>query len=194
MTTTAIAWGFFSWACGGNFYCRGCRRGWRSTLYPDWDGQPAHPDLHIPRRQPVSSLGFLVSNKLFSWLPRRWPRTAPSGIEEAILVPLWLERWWHWADGLDKNAGQCVCPGLHLCWSQPNRPHCLRVGETASFLGSPAILHFSLNPIDLIFRAVFKIELTDWWTLGAMVVFNGLGAYKQIKKYEGERDPPWTHP
>lgn len=49
-------------------------------------------------------------------------------------------------------------------------------------------IEYLFDPADLIF-ALFKIELTDKWTLVAMVIFMGLGAYKQIKNMKENRIP-----
>ncbi len=133
-------------------------------------------------------LGYLVSNKLFFMVTTPLAKDGTIGIEEAILVPL--------------VAGTVVGIAL-MAWTRIRVSAfvlgCTFVGASQiapiasewvnricfGITGDPTFL---FDPIDLVF-ALFKIELTDWWTLGAMVVLMSLGAYKQIKNMKEKNIP-----
>lgn len=124
-------------------------------------------------------LGFLVSSKLFFMLTTVLAKSGDMDIEEAIVLPL--------------VAGTIV--GLCLmAWTRV-RVSAFVLGCT--FIGASEIapvisewinrilyaatgdFQYLFDPIDILF-ALFKIELTDTWTLIAMVVLMIWGGYKQI--------------
>ena len=179
LTTTAIAWGFFLGLVAAIFIAEAA--GEVGAVLCILIGTVSLPILTYT--SPAVNrfvLGFLVSNKLFFMVATPLAKDGTIGIEEAILVPL--------------VAGTVVGIGL-MAWTRMRVSAfvlgCTFVGASQiapivsewanrilfGITGDPTFL---FDPIDLIF-ALFKIELTDWWTLGAMVVLMGLGAYKQIK-------------
>ena len=124
-------------------------------------------------------LGFLVSSKLFFMLTTVLAKAGDMGIESAVILPL--------------VAGTVV--GLFLmAWTQV-RVSAFVLGCT--FIGASEIApvisewinrilfaatenyFYLFDPVDLLF-SLFRIELTDTWTLIAMVVLMIWGGYKQI--------------
>ena len=187
LTTTAIAWGFFLGLVAAIFIAEAA--GEVGAVLCILIGTVSLPILTYT--SPAVNrfvLGFLVSNKLFFMVATPLAKDGTIGIEEAILVPL--------------VAGTVVGIGL-MAWTRMRVSAfvlgCTFVGASQiapivsewanrilfGITGDPTFL---FDPIDLIF-ALFKIELTDWWTLGAMVVLMGLGAYKQIKNMKEKGIP-----
>lgn len=130
-------------------------------------------------------LGFLVSSKLFFMLTTVLAKSGDMDIEGAIALPL--------------MAGTIV--GLVLmAWTRV-RVSAFVLGCT--FIGASEIapvisewinrilyaatgnFYYLFDPIDILF-ALFKIELTDIWTLGAMIVLMILGGYKQISSIKAK--------
>lgn len=133
-------------------------------------------------------LGFLVSNKLFFMVTTPLAKDGAIGIEEAIVIPLVagtvvgivLMAW----TSMRVSAFVLGCTFIGASQIAPI------VSEWANRIlyGITGDIGYLFDPIDIIF-ALFKIELTDWWTLGAMVLFMGLGAYKQIKSMKEKGIP-----
>lgn len=124
-------------------------------------------------------LGFLVSSKLLFMLTTVLAKSGDMGIESALILPL--------------VAGTVV--GLFLMAWTKVRVSAFVLGCT--FIGASEIApvisewinrirfaatgnyFYLFDPVDLLF-SLFKIELTDTWTLTAMVVLMIWGGYKQI--------------
>lgn len=124
-------------------------------------------------------LGFLVSSKLFFMLTTVLAKDGTIGIESAIAAPL--------------LAGTVVGIGL-MAWTRM-RVSAFVLGCT--FVGASEIapvvsewanrilfsitsdIEYLFDPVDLLF-ALFKIELTDKWMLGSMIILMLWGGYKQI--------------
>lgn len=133
-------------------------------------------------------LGFLVSSKLFFMLTTALVKAGDMGIESAVVVPL--------------IAGTIV--GLILmAWTQV-RVSAFVLGCT--FIGASEIApvisewinrvgfaitgdyYYLFDPVDLLF-SLFKIELTDKWTLIAMILLMIWGGYKQINNLKANDIP-----
>lgn len=133
-------------------------------------------------------LGFLVSSKLFFMLTTVLAKKGAIDIEYAIIAPL--------------LAGTVVGLGL-MAWTR------IRVSAfvlSCTFVGASEIapvisewinrIFFSVtgdigylfDPIDLLF-ALFKIELTDHWMLGSMIILMIWGGYKQIGRLKANGIP-----
>lgn len=187
LTTTAIAWGFFLGLIAAMFV--GEAAGEVGAILCILVGTIDLPILTYT--SPAVNrfvLGFLVGNKLLFMVTTPLAKGGTIGIEEAIMIPLVL--------------GAVVGIAL-MAWTKV-RVSAFVLGCT--FIGASQIapivsewanrilygltgdIGYLFDPVDLIF-ALFKIELTDWWTLGAMVVFMGLGAYKQIKNMKEKGIP-----
>lgn len=187
LTTTAIAWGFFLGLIAALFV--GEAAGEVGAILCILIGTIGLPILTYT--SPVVNrfvLGFLVSNKLFFMVTTPLAKNGAIGIEEAIIIPL--------------VAGTVV--GIVLMAWTKMRVSAFVLGCT--FIGASQIapivsewanrilygitgdIGYLFDPIDIIF-ALFKIELTDWWTLGAMVLFMSLGAYQQIKNMKEKGIP-----
>lgn len=187
LTTTAIAWGFFLGLIAALFV--GEAAGEVGAILCILIGTIGLPILTYT--SPVVNrfvLGFLVSNKLFFMVTTPLAKDGAIGIEEAIIIPL--------------VAGTVV--GIVLMAWTKMRVSAFVLGCT--FIGASQIapivsewanrilygitgdIGYLFDPIDIIF-ALFKIELTDWWTLGAMVLFMSLGAYQQIKNMKEKGIP-----
>lgn len=125
-------------------------------------------------------LGFLVSSKLLFMLTTVLVKESAMEISTAVAVPL---------------IGGAVIGFILMAWKQMRVSAfvlgCTFIGASGiapeiakwinrigfSLTGNP---HFFFDPIDLIF-AIFKIELTDTWTLVFMILFMAIGAYIQIR-------------
>jgi len=187
LTTTAIAWGFFLGVIAAMLI--GEVAGEVGAIICILIGTIGLPILTYT--SPVVNrfvLGFLVSCKLFFMLTTWLAKDHGLGIEETIMVPL--------------IAGTVVGIAL-MAWTQM-RVSAFVLGCT--FIGASQIapvisewinriafgitgdISFLFDPIDFIF-ALFKIELTDKWTLLAMVILMALGAYKQIKNMKEKGIP-----
>lgn len=187
LTTTAIAWGFFLGVIAAMLV--GKAAGEVGALLCILIGTIGLPILTYT--SPAVNrfvLGFLVSSKLFFMLTTWLAKDHGLGIEEAIMVPL--------------IAGTVVGVAL-MAWKQVSVSAfvlgCTFIGASQIApvisqwinriaFGITGNIEYLFDPVDLIF-ALFKIELTDKWTLGAMVAFMGLGAYKQIKNMKEKNIP-----
>ncbi len=125
-------------------------------------------------------LGFLVSSKLLFMLTTVLAKESAMEIPTAVAVPL---------------IGGTVIGLILMTWTQI-RVSAFVLGCT--FIGASGIApevakwinrigfsltgdsHFFFDPIDMIF-AMFKIELTDTWTLIFMILFMAIGSYIQIR-------------
>lgn len=133
-------------------------------------------------------LGFLVSSKLFFMLTTVMAKSGDMDIELAIILPL--------------IAGTTV--GLFLmAWTRV-RVSAFVLGCT--FIGASEIApvisewanrilfaatgsyYYLFDPVDLLF-SLFKIELTDTWTLIAMIVLMAWGGYKQLNNLKANGIP-----
>lgn len=133
-------------------------------------------------------LGFLVSSKLFFMLTTVMAKSGDMGIESAVILPL--------------IAGTVVGVFL-MVWTRV-RVSAFVLGCT--FIGASEIApvisewinrilfaatgdyFYLFDPVDLLF-SLFKIELTDTWTLIAMVVLMIWGGYKQINALKANSIP-----
>lgn len=133
-------------------------------------------------------LGFLVSSKLFFMLTTVMAKSGDMGIESAVILPL--------------IAGTVVGVFL-MAWTRV-RVSAFVLGCT--FIGASEIApvisewinrilfaatgdyFYLFDPVDLLF-SLFKIELTDTWTLIAMVVLMIWGGYKQINALKANSIP-----
>lgn len=188
LTTTAIAWGFFLGLVAAMFI-GGEVAGDGGAILCILLGTISLPILTYT--SPAVNrfvLGFLVSNKLFFMITTPLAKDGAIGIGEAIMIPLVagtivgiaLMAW-------TKMRVSAFVLGCTFIGASQIAPVVSEWANRIQFgiTGNPAYL---FDPIDLIF-ALFKIELTDWWTLGAMVLFMSLGAYKQIKNMKEKGIP-----
>lgn len=187
LTTTAIAWGFILGLIAAMFISEVAGEvGVIPCILVGTIGLPI-----LTYTLPAVNrfiLGFLVSNKLLFMVTTPLAKDGAIGIEEAIVVPLVLG----------------IVAGLVLmAWTKVSVSAfvlgCTFVGASQIapvisewinriFFAATGDIGYLIDPIDLIF-ALFKIELTDWWTLIAMVAFMGLGAYRQIRNMKEKGIP-----
>lgn len=179
LTTTAIGWGFVLGVALALFTAD--LFGWVGAIIFVLAGIIVLPILTY-RVFGVNRfmLGFLVSSKLLFMLTTVLAKEYIMEIPTAVVVPL---------------IGGTVVGFILMAWTKVRVSAfvlgCTFIGASEiapvisewinrivfSVTGNP---RFFFDPIDLIF-AMFKIELTDIWTLVFMILFMAIGAYIQIR-------------
>lgn len=179
LTTTAIGWGFILGLALALFTSN--LFGWVGAIVFVLAGIIALPILTY-RVYGVNRfmLGFLVSTKLLFMLTTVLAKEYIIEISTAVILPL---------------IGGTIVGFILMAWTQVS-VSAFVLG--CSFIGASEIapvisewinrigfsltgnLRFFYDPVDLLF-AMFKIELTDIWTLVCMVLFMAIGAYIQIR-------------
>lgn len=179
LTVTAIGWGFI--LGGALALLTADLFGWVGIIIFILTGLVVLPILtyRIPAVNRFM-LGFLVSSKLFFMLTTVLAKQGIMEISTAAVLPLVvgtmigfiLMAWTR----VRVSAFILGCTFIGASEIAPVISEWInRIGF--SLTGNP---QFFFDPVDLIF-AMFKIELTDKWTLGCMILFMAIGACIQIR-------------